>query len=369
MKKTAAVVLLVGGLLTIAIHSACQKSEAFLYASKSYTLKFPADYAAHKNFKTEWWYYTGHLTADDGSQSFGYELTFFRTALTIDESGTTDAGGRKHIYFAHFGLTDETNKKFYFTEKQSRGAFGEADAAENFYKTYIGNWSVQELGNYFLVQAESDSLGLTLILNAAKPAILQGESGYSRKGTDERNASMYFSYTRLNTVGAVMLNGKRFSVRGESWHDHEFGTSQLDKNVLGWDWFSLQFADSTELMLYSLRQTDGKNSPYSSGTAIARDAKTTRLAPNDFTIEPLETYTSAKSGATYPSRWKITVPSLDISVEVSPTVQDQELITKETARINYWEGSVRVSGSKNKQPISGRGYVELTGYAKPMTAF
>lgn len=352
-------------LFSIIIITACQQRDVFQYASPAYVLTLPKDHAAHRDFRTEWWYYTGHLVSNEG-RKFGYQLTFFRTALSLEDAQPSDDKARKHVYFAHFAITDEDNRKFYFKEKQSRGAFGEANAEEGYYKVFIGNWSVQDVGKYMLLQAESDSLSLVLILEPLKPAVLHGENGYSQKGESPQNASMYYSYTRLKSTGAITLNGARYAVEGESWKDHEFGTSQLDKNSIGWDWFSMQFADGTELMLYTLRQTDGSVGRFSSGTFVAADGSTQHITKDDFTIEVLERYTSKKSGATYPAKWKISVPKLDMQVTITPTVQEQELLTQESTRITYWEGSVHVVGERRAKPLAGKGYVELTGYAKPM---
>jgi predicted secreted hydrolase len=355
--------LLVAVLLASIIYTACAKKEPFSFASPQYTLAFPKDHAAHNDFRTEWWYYTGHLKS--GARQFGYELTFFRAALAIEEADAT----RKQIYFAHFAITDESNKKFYHTERQSRGNFGDAGASEQYYKTFIGNWSVQDLGPYQLIQAETDSFALALILEPTKPPVLQGEKGYSRKGSDPKNASMYYSYTRLKSVGALTLNGMRYTVEGESWKDHEFGTSQIEENVAGWDWFSIQLSDTTELMLYTLRLTDGTKSPYSSGTFVYSNGTSEKLSAGDFKIEVQRRYTSKKSGAEYPVKWTISVPKLSVLLNVEATVEDQELLTEESTRITYWEGSTTVSGTKAGAPISGKGYTELTGYAKKITAF
>ncbi|MCS6988112.1 MAG: hypothetical protein NZM06_01165 [Chloroherpetonaceae bacterium] len=345
------------------IYVACAKKEPFSFASPQYQLAFPKDHAAHNDFRTEWWYYTGHLQS--GERRFGYELTFFRTALAIEESDAT----RKQIYFAHFAITDESNKKFYHSEKRSRGNFGDAGASERYYKTFIGNWSAQELGRYHLIQAETDSFALALILEPTKPPVLHGEKGYSRKGSDPKNASMYFSYPRLKSTGALTLDGERFTVEGESWHDHEFGSSVLEENVVGWDWFSIQFSDATELMLFNLRFADGTKSPYSSGTMIFKDGTSETLSASDFETKVLERYRSEKSGAEYPRKWTISVPKYALALNLESTVQDQELLTEESTRITYWEGSVAVSGTKAGQAISGKGYAELTGYAKKIAAF
>ncbi|MDW8467376.1 MAG: lipocalin family protein [Chloroherpetonaceae bacterium] len=206
-----------------------------------------------------------------------------------------------------------------------------------------------------------------LFFEPLKPAALHGEKGYSQKGELSQNASMYYSYTRLRSIGALTVQGQRYLVEGDSWHDHEFGTSQLEPQSVGWDWFSMQLSDSTELMLFCIRQADGSINRFSSGTFIDQSGQTQHLHKEDFAVEVLETYTLKKSGATYPAKWTVRVPKLRFEATLAPTVQDQELLTEESTRITYWEGSVKITGMCNGQPLSGKGYVELTGYAKPIS--
>ncbi|MDX2129785.1 MAG: lipocalin-like domain-containing protein [Chloroherpetonaceae bacterium] len=348
----------------IAIYAACNEKPRFEFATPTTPLSFPKDLASHPEYQTEWWYVTGHLTSEAG-KSYGYELTFFRVGLKGESEGIE----AKQIYLGHFALSDISTRKFYFTEKQSRGKFGDAGASAEYFKTYLGNWSIQELGNYMLLQAETDTFSLALVLEPLKKPVLHGKNGYSQKGPESSNASMYFSYTRLKTTGAVTVLGKRETVRGESWHDHEFGTSQLSQGVLGWDWFSLQFENGTELMLYQLREESGM-SPFSSGTFIQEDGTTISLTAGDFGIKPTLFYESSKSGARYPKAWTVSIPKLLMELEIQTNIEDQELLTNASTRVTYWEGSVsanlKTNGvNPNSREIRAKGYVELTGYAKP----
>jgi predicted secreted hydrolase len=149
--------------------------------------------------------------------------------------------------------------------------------------------------------------------------------------------------------------------------DHEFGSNQLQEDQVGWDWFSIQLDNQTELMFYRIRHQDGSTDPYSSGTTIFPDGTHCHLSLEAFQIEGLEKWKSEKSGATYPSKWRVKVPGSQIDLILTPTVKDQELITEESTRVTYWEGSVRVEGQYQGTSIKGLGYVELTGYAKPFT--
>jgi len=148
-----------------------------------------------------------------------------------------------------------------------------------------------------------------------------------------------------------------------SWMDHEFGSNQLREDQVGWDWFSIQLDNETELMLYLIRRKDGSPDPYSSGTLVKADGTTKHLRLEDFQIGILERWKSAKSGGNYPMKWKVAVPSEDIELEIVPAFRDQELITNRSTRVTYWEGAVQVGGTVRNKAILGSGYVEMTGYA------
>jgi predicted secreted hydrolase len=161
----------------------------------------------------------------------------------------------------------------------------------------------------------------------------------------------------------LTIDGKKEKVDGLSWMDHEFGSNQLAENQVGWDWFSLQLNNNTELMFYVIRHKDGSADPYSSGTLVGADGKTKHLALKDFHIEVLDRWKSQKSGANYPMKWKVTIPAEEITLEIDPAFQDQELITNRSTRVTYWEGAAAIRGTLGGKPLGGRGYVEMTGYA------
>ena len=182
-------------------------------------------------------------------------------------------------------------------------------------------------------------------------------------GEGDEEASHYYSFTRMKTEGTLLLDGHAIPVMGMSWMDHEFGSNQLGAEQVGWDWFSLQMEDHSELMFYQIRRRDGSVEPASAGTWIQSDGASLPLRREDVRIDVQEDWRSPKSGARYPGRWRITVQSLGLVVELVPTVRDQELITRSSTQVTYWEGSVAVKGSREERPVSGVGYVELTGYA------
>ncbi|MBH0181543.1 MAG: carotenoid 1,2-hydratase, partial [Nitrospira sp.] len=193
---------------------------------------------------------------------------------------------------------------------------------------------------------------------------IHGQDGISRKGAEYGQASHYYSFTRLATTGTLSIGDEQFEVAGTSWMDHEFGSADLGKDLVGWDWFSIQLADKSELMVYRLRRSDGSPDPASSGTVVSPDGQTRHLPVGDIRIESAGTWTSPKSRAVYPNQWRITIPSLDMKLDLTPVLADQELRTTSSAQVTYWEGAVSVSGTKQGRSIQGEGYAELTGYAE-----
>ena len=324
--------------------------------------QFPRDYGAHPEFKTEWWYYTGHLKATDG-QTFGYQLTFFRVGLKRPDHKARSAWQADTLYFAHLAVTDPKRGVFAFREKAQRGAMGLAGAKEGRLDVWIDGWRLWSLGENQHLKAQKDGIGLDLVLTPQKPPVLNGEGGYSRKAATSDVASYYYSITRLATRGKLTVGGRTLEVTGTSWFDREFSSSGLAPNQKGWDWFSLQLADGTDLMLYVMRLQDGTIDPASSGTLVDREGQARHLTLADFAIKATGSWKSPHSQATYPAGWQISLPEEGYTLRVKPTLADQELHTGGSSPIIYWEGQATIQGTLNQQPITGQGYVELTGYA------
>ncbi|MDC8450273.1 MAG: carotenoid 1,2-hydratase [Nitrospira sp.] len=340
---------------------------AFQSAIAGYRYNFPKDHGSHPTYRTEWWYYTGHLHSKSG-RSFGFELTFFRRGVPPDEIKTLPSKWSvRDLYLAHFAVTDITGKRFHFSEKFSREGLGKAGADESRLRVWIDDWRAEastEPPAAHTLTAHDEAHALALTLQPAKPLVTHGAAGISRKGKDVSQASHYYSFTRLSTTGSLTIDGERFEVSGTSWMDHEFGSAELGADQVGWDWFSIQLEDDTELMLYRMRRKDGSSDLASSGTAVSPDGGARHLEVTDFQIESSETWTSAESKATYPSKWRLTFPSLDLVLDVTPLLADQELRTSRSTRVSYWEGAVAVTGTKQGRPVKGQGYVELTGYVE-----
>jgi predicted secreted hydrolase len=337
----------------------------FKRATGPMPLTFPKDFGAHPDYQTEWWYYTGNLQAASGEQ-FGFELTFFRRALVAPDQQQARASdwAASQVYMAHLALTSARDNQFHYFERFSRGAAGLAGAVGlPFFSVWLQDWQVQQVDAHkFILKAVEGNITLDLILTDVKGPILQGDLGYSQKGPEPGDASYYVSQTRLQTTGAIQIGSASYAVTGLSWMDHEFSTGALSQGQVGWDWFALQLDDGSELIVYTLRRSDGTIDPYSRGTLIHPDGSVRTLKRDEFSISSDQTWKSPGSGAVYPSHWSINVPSEDLTVSVSPVIPDQELRLSFT----YWEGAVRVDGKKGGQTVTGSGYVELTGYAQSM---
>jgi len=340
----------------------------FQPALPGYTYTFPFDHGSHDTYMTEWWYFTGHLLTRNGRR-FGYELTFFRRAIDDDRvRANPSPWAIRQLYFAHLAVTDEANRRFHYTEKISRAALGKAGAKVGRLQTWIDRWSVtadHSHPNQFHLHAFTNEFGIDATVVSRKPPVIHGRQGISRKGSARGQASHYYSLTRLETTGKVLVEGTKLDVQGTSWMDHEFGSMDLGKGLVGWDWLSLQLETGQELMLYGLRRKDGGFDPASSGTFVMADGSSRHLSLMDFQLKVLDHWISPASGARYPSRWLLTIASLGIRLEIVPRLHNQELRTVKSTRVTYWEGAVDVSGIADNAEVTGRGYVELTGYAKP----
>ena len=212
------------------------------------------------------------------------------------------------------------------------------------------------------VSARDGGLVLDLELRATKPLVAHGERGLSAKSDEPGNASYYVGYTRMAARGRVGTDDTGAAVTGEAWFDHEWSTSALGPSAVGWDWFSLQLGDGRELMLFEVRRADGSRESASGGTLVAKDGSARRLRAADFEASVLGRWKSPHTHADYPARWRLRVPSEGLELQVTPLVPDQEMRTS----FVYWEGAVSLSGTSRGRPLSGRGYVELTGYARSM---
>ncbi len=349
-----------------------QGLEGYARALEEREFVFPADHGPHPEFRNEWWYVTGNLDSDDGKR-FGFELTIFRFSLTPPGAGSPEdvsAWRSNQVYIGHFALTDAGNQQFHVAQRYSRGTLGLAGAGAEPFRVWLDDWSIvearrserpleeYEFGLPWQLQANDGEIGLNLTLVPQKHPVLNGVNGLSQKAAMAGSASYYYSITRLQTTGTVQIDGAEYAVSGLSWLDREWGSNGLSRDQEGWDWYALQLSDGSELMFYNLRRRDGSQDMHSAGTLTLADGSTVHLSTHDLNIEVLDTWQSPRGGR-YPIAWQIVVPEYKLNLTVDPVLDAQEFVTT----VRYWEGAVDVSGERGDSPITGRGYVELTGYA------
>ncbi|TAJ09869.1 MAG: carotenoid 1,2-hydratase [Nitrospirae bacterium] len=339
----------------------------YRHPEPGYVYRFPRDHGSHEEFRTEWWYYTGHLSTKSGRR-FGYQLTFFRRGVTQEAARKNPSRWAiRHLYLAHVALTDLDRSRFSYAEKLSRAGLGKAGADPGQLHVWIDRWKAEASPaepHHHHLQATGDDFALDLTVASEKQPVVHGQGGVSRKGAAPEQASHYYSLTRLSTSGTITVAGAVLPVTGLSWMDHEFGSGDLGANQVGWDWFGIQLDNRTDVMLYRLRLADGTIDPASSGSLILPDGRVQALAASDVRVEVLEFWTSRLSGAHYPARWRIAIPSADLMLEVTPELTNQELLTTRSTQVTYWEGAARITGTQRGMPLAGAGYVELTGYAE-----
>jgi predicted secreted hydrolase len=326
-------------------------------ALPGYHYQFPRDHFNHPEYRTEWWYYTGNVRARDG-HNYGFELVFFRQGQRDGKPADNPSAWRvDDLQLAHLALTDIDGGRFRYFKRLNRAGPGIAGVSFDEGRIWNGNWQVHwdKASNAQTVTAVAEGVNLALRLTPGKPPVINGENGVSQKAAGAGKASYYVSFPRLAVDGR--LNGAE--VTGTAWMDHEWFSQQLDAGQQGWDWFSVQLENGADLMLFDLRRTDGSTDPYSSGTYIAKDGRATHLKRDDFELQPLEYWTSPKSRARYPVKWRISVPSLGVALQCAAAAPNQELVWEDDAGPAYWEGAVRYSGSAR-----GVGYLEMTGYGK-----
>jgi len=331
-------------------------------------VKLPDDLFAKPDVQTEWWYYTGHCKTESGRE-FGFELVFFKRRTDLDKIGSipmTVIGNPLH--FAHFAISDVSSQEFRYEHIRSFGGMLDhpASVSTTSCDVRLKDWSLKEVAGKHLLHATlEDGLIFDAILEPGKPLVLNGEngSGIAQKG---EGASVHFSYTRMGVSGRLVDRGRSESFSGTAWMDREFGSWGSGE----WDWFSIQLDDETELMIYQFTdpsKAGGENNGESTGTYVLADGTTRYLRRSDFEIEVRAFWQSPHTKAVYPSKWRVAAPTLDLDIEISALIPDQELDTRGTTMVVYWEGACDVHGRKGEGEITGRAYVELVGYDKSHT--
>ena len=332
-----------------------------------YSFQFPRDHFGHPEFESEWWYYTGNLFTASG-RHFGFELTFFRRARPVDAEPPS-AWDLDQVYLAHFTVTDTDGRRFVVAERLNRAGPGIAGADEALRRVWNGNWSVawrpgDEARPSQVLAAMTREAALRLVLEPTKPVVVHGRDGVSRKvAGDPRAVSHYLSFTRMAASGTVAIGAEEFAVTGQAWMDHEFFSDYLTENKVGWDWMSVQLDDGADLMLFGIRDAQGGYGPDTFGTLVDAGGGVRPIAPGGVTFRPGRRWLSEATGAEYPVEWQVTVPGLDLRLDVRPRLDAQEVFTEDGVLPAYWEGAVRFGGEREGRAVAGVGYLEMTGYA------
>lgn len=335
-----------------------------------WSYEFPRDHGSHAEFKTEWWYFTGNLKAIEGGREFGFQLTFFRQGIQPELSPEIRSRWAvRDLAFAHFAVSDLGSGQYRHFARWSRGSFGDAGFAKPDYGkkiVWLRDWELSlgsEPGTFFLTAREED-VRLALSLVSEKQPVFHGKDGVSQKAEGDGRASHYYSFTRLRAQGVLQVGGGSWEVSGSAWYDHEWATNQLTEEQEGWDWFCLQFEDGTELMLFQIRRHDGTRDAYSAGTFVRQDGSTLPLSVEDFELEPLNHWRSPKTGGNYPVEWRLEIRPLQLLLKIRAALLNQEFLAPP---VIYWEGAIRALGQREGRPVSGLGYLEMTGYGGRVT--
>ena len=339
----------------IAALSAAGGNAGFARAEQPREFVFPRDHASHDDFRSEWWYFTGHLR-DADERPWGFQLTLFRFELSADKNPSSSKWRTPRVLLGHFALSDIQGRQFHAFERLSRALPGIAGTSATPPAVWLDDWRIEQRGSDgWRLRAGQDGIDIELELKAASAVVLQGEAGLSRKSAVAGNASYYYSVPRLSAHGRVRLADGEHAVQGLAWLDREWSTSALSRAQAGWDWFAVQLADGGSLMFYRLRQRNGGADAFSAGSYVDARGVQHALGAEDVTIEVLGEWHSPGSGRNYPQGWRLRVPSAGLDLTLAPRLADQEW----RARFLYWEGAVTVT--QVGQP-AGLGYVELTGY-------
>jgi predicted secreted hydrolase len=339
-------------------------------------IELPRDDGPHDRL-TEWWYYTGHLRSDAGDR-FGFEYVIFRA----------ERGAFPTSWVSHLAVTDETGDQFVYAQRLEVGAGVDrsprdpAGSPGGFDLAIIGldptaptsetkpAWTMAGSGGDDRLAASlspeealdagsAGGLSLELAVRSTKPAALHDGDGWIDFGP--AGGSYYYSRTGMTATGTLTLDGEEMAVEGMAWFDHQWGDF-ISVGGGGWDWFAVNLDDGTDLTLSLVRDVDGSY-PLIYGTVVGSDGSVRHLGRDDFTVNVEGQWTSPETGAIYPAGWTIEIPAERLTIELSPTVAAQELDTRATTGVIYWEGSQVVRATRGGIPLGGRAYVELTGYA------
>ncbi|MGF1571663.1 MAG: lipocalin-like domain-containing protein [Sumerlaeia bacterium] len=345
--------------------------EGFLLAKPGYEFQFPRDHGAHENYKTEWWYFTGNMEDEQGTE-FGYQFTIFRHQLLAPSANQspTSLFTTPNIYLAHFAVSNITEQEHRHAERLARPELGQAFVSNESMNLKLNDWSVIQSADEtitLIAHAKREQFSVNLTVKPNKPLVLNGTNGVHVKSSDPNQASYYYSYTNLETTGTVTWDDQAYTISGLSWMDHEFGSSWLSQNEAGWDWFAIQLNNNVDLMLYQLRTSDGSAVSNSEGTLVLADGTKYEIHHNQRTLIPTRYWKSSQTEGNYPIEWNVKIPEYNADLKIIARFPEQEMLTNQSTGSTYWEGAISASGSWLGEPVQGKGYLELVGYTGAMT--
>ena len=322
------------------------------------SLVFPRDHGSHREYRTEWWYITGWLRSKQGDD-LGMQITFFRNRPGISEDNPSRFAP-KQLLFAHAALSDARIGRLLHDQRAAREGFGLAAASETETDVRVHDWSLKRNAAGYEARIAAREFDYALQILPAQPLLLQGEGGFSRKGPDSRQASYYYSLPHLEVSGSVTIKGSKIEVTGTAWLDHEWSSEALAAEAAGWDWVGLNLADGGALMAFRMRDRSG-GTFWAGGTHRDGAGRVRVLRPDEIAFTPLRRWRSPRTQADYPVAMRVRAGTIELVLE--PTMDDQELDSRASTGTIYWEGAVR---ARDPQRPAGQGYLELTGYWKPL---
>lgn len=353
--------LLLAALLACMLPAAAAFAQAAEFAQvlPQTVLRFPRDFGAHPEFRTEWWYATGWLQTPEG-KPLGFQVTFFRSATPHDRANPSRFAPTQLIV-AHVALSDPAVGRLQHDQKIARAGFGLAGASEADTDVKLGRWQMRRsAGGIYHVSLPARDFSLELRLTPTQPLMLQGTRGYSRKGPKPEQASHYYSEPQLQVSGTVTRQGKPLQVKGSAWLDHEWSSTVLDPRAVGWDWVGANLDDGGALMAFRIRRADG-STLWQHAVLRERSGRQRQFSGEAVRFTPLRQWKSPRTNASYPVQL-----DLQIGAErwrLSPLQDDQELDSRQSTGAVYWEGAVTLERDGRR---AGRGYLELTGYLKAL---
>jgi predicted secreted hydrolase len=331
--------------------------------TNDHPIEFPRDFGSHPSFRTEWWYATGWLSpagTGGSGESLGFQVTFFRSRPAIDAANPS-AFTPHQLVIAHCALSDPQRGRLWQDQKIRRTGMGLARAAEGDTDIQVESWTLRRTGDVYAVNVAAEEFALHLELAPTQAPLLNGERGVSRKGAAPQAASYYYSLPHLAVRGTIVRNGRREGVQGEAWLDHEWSSEYLESGAVGWDWIGINFADGAALMAFEIRGARHE-ALWAGGTFRAAQGAAQSLAPDQVSFVPRRTWRSPRTGTAYPVEWHVHAGTREL--DLKPLMDDQENDTRLSTGAVYWEGAVRAYEAGH---VTGRGYLELTGYQAPLS--